>query len=67
MKTLIKEINARFYNKKKFLKKYIVSAICGNLNRRKYKEIQDLCLFIGYGRSGHTLVASLLDAHPDEF
>ena len=65
MKTLIKEINVRFHNKRKFLWKYIISAICGSLNRSKYKEIQDLCLFIGYGRSGHTLVASLLDAHPD--
>ena len=28
-----------------------------------YSEIETVCLFIGYGRSGHSLVGSLLDAH----
>ncbi|MGH6883656.1 sulfotransferase family protein [Hypericibacter sp.] len=27
-------------------------------------EVRTLCLFIGYQRSGHSLVGSLLDAHP---
>ena len=27
-------------------------------------EVKTLCLFIGYQRSGHSLVGSLLDAHP---
>jgi hypothetical protein len=27
-------------------------------------EVKTLCLFIGYPRSGHSLVGSLLDAHP---
>jgi Sulfotransferase family/Glycosyltransferase sugar-binding region containing DXD motif len=29
------------------------------------EEPRTFCLFIGYPRSGHTLVGSLLDAHPD--
>jgi hypothetical protein len=37
----------------------------GFLLQKKYKNIRTFCLFIGYGRSGHTLIASLLDAHPD--
>ena len=28
-------------------------------------ELRTFCLFIGYPRSGHSLVGSLLDAHPD--
>ncbi|MHB1517363.1 MAG: sulfotransferase [Acidimicrobiales bacterium] len=28
-------------------------------------EIERFCFFIGYARSGHTLVATLLNAHPD--
>jgi Sulfotransferase family len=28
-------------------------------------ELQACCLFIGYPRSGHSLVGALLDAHPD--
>jgi hypothetical protein len=33
--------------------------------RRKYRKVKTFCCFIGYSRSGHTLVGSLLDAHPD--
>lgn len=33
--------------------------------RRELKALQRYALFIGYPRSGHTLVAALLDAHPD--
>ncbi len=32
------------------------------------QELSDLhafCMFIGYPKSGHSLVGSLLDAHPD--
>lgn len=28
-------------------------------------QVRSFCLFIGYPRSGHSLVGSLLDAHPD--
>jgi Sulfotransferase family len=28
-------------------------------------ELRSFCLFVGYPRSGHSLVGSLLDAHPD--
>ena len=30
-----------------------------------YPDLEAFCLFAGYGRSGHSLVGSLLDAHPD--
>ena len=30
-----------------------------------YPDLQAFCLFASYGRSGHSLVGSLLDAHPD--
>lgn len=29
------------------------------------KDLQTMCLFIGFPRSGHTLLGSLLDAHPN--
>ncbi|MEA5472294.1 sulfotransferase [Spirulina sp. 06S082] len=39
------------------------------LNKDKFEqafqEIDRFCLFIGYPRSGHTIVGSLLDAHPN--
>jgi hypothetical protein len=34
-------------------------------DRHSHDDLQRLCLFIGHGRSGSTLVASLLDAHPN--
>ncbi len=30
-----------------------------------FKDIETFCVFIGYPRSGHSLIASLLDAHPE--
>lgn len=30
-----------------------------------FKAVQHVCLFIGYPRSGHSIVGALLDAHPE--
>jgi hypothetical protein len=30
-----------------------------------YRDLQAFCLFIGYPKSGHSLIGALLDAHPD--
>ena len=30
-----------------------------------FETIQLYCMFVGYPRSGHSLVGTLLDAHPD--
>ena len=30
-----------------------------------FKSVERYCMFIGYTRSGHSLVGSLLDAHPN--
>lgn len=37
----------------------------GELPKVDATRLQAFCLFIGYPRSGHTLIGSLLDAHPD--
>jgi len=31
----------------------------------RFSEVECFCLFVGYGRSGHSLVGSLLDAHSE--
>lgn len=41
------------------------AAIGGVLHRRLFDTVERFCLFVGYPRSGHTLIGSLLDAHPD--
>ena len=33
--------------------------------RPSFDEVERYCAFVGYPRSGHSLVGSLLDAHPD--
>jgi hypothetical protein len=33
--------------------------------RSALQEVRVFCLFIGHGRSGHSIVGSLIDAHPD--
>jgi len=37
----------------------------GLKRRREFDQLQSFCMFIGYPRSGHTIVGALLDAHPD--
>ena len=35
------------------------------MRKVSFKDIETFCVFIGYPRSGHSLIASLLDAHPE--
>jgi len=44
---------------------YIPSYFSGLRNKKLFDEIKTYCMFIGYPRSGHTLVGALIDAHPD--
>lgn len=37
----------------------------GFIHRNRFKKINSFCLFIGYPRTGHSLVCALLDAHPN--
>jgi Sulfotransferase family len=34
-------------------------------NRSTFRDVERFCLFIGYSRSGHTLVGTMLNAHPE--
>jgi hypothetical protein len=44
---------------------YGASMLAGARQRTLFDQVQNYCMFIGYPRSGHSLVGSLLDAHPD--
>jgi hypothetical protein len=39
--------------------------IDGERNRKAFRNVERFSLYIGYARSGHTLVNSLLNAHPE--
>lgn len=43
---------------------YLASFYRGRENRELFDGIGTYCMFIGYPRSGHSLIGSLLDAHP---
>lgn len=45
--------------------RYIESRAKLSAYTEKTKDIRAFCLFLGYPRSGHSLVGSLLDAHPN--
>ena len=47
--------------------RYSVKYYLYELFKRKdfFKSVEKYCMFIGYPRSGHSLVSSLLDAHPN--
>jgi len=44
---------------------YLISFYGGLKNRKLFEDVETYCMFIGYPRSGHTLIGSLLDAHPN--
>ncbi|MAL16115.1 MAG: sulfotransferase family protein [Balneola sp.] len=44
---------------------FVKSKVMNSHFKWDYDEIERYCMFVGYPRSGHTLVGSLLDAHPD--
>jgi hypothetical protein len=41
-----------------------ISSIGGRKYRGDFETAEKFCLFVGHGRSGHSLVGSCLDAHP---
>jgi hypothetical protein len=44
---------------------YLTAGVEGLRHSHLFDTVERFCLFIGYPRSGHSLVGSLLDAHPD--
>ena len=46
-------------------KAFVTSFVAGRKEREVFDSIERYCMFIGNPRSGHSLVGSLLDAHPE--
>ncbi len=46
-------------------KLYLTSFCKGHQNRELLDNVETYCMFLGYQRSGHTLIGALLNAHPD--
>jgi len=61
----IHERDRRFKRITKKPQRYVLSALGSLANRKSFASVETLCLFIGYPRSGHSLIGALLDAHPN--
>ncbi len=44
---------------------FLRSAYAGLRDRHRFDDLHTYCMFLGYPRSGHSLLGSLLDAHPE--
>ncbi len=51
--------------KLRLVRQYAVSKARAPQYHDVFEGVETYCMFIGYPRSGHTLVGSLLDAHPE--
>ncbi len=47
-----------------YWKDYLWSSFAAKRQRDLFKDIHTYCMFIGYGRSGHSLYGAMLNAHP---
>ena len=43
---------------------YLASLYKGHQNRELLDNTETYCMFLGYQRSGHSLIGALLNAHP---
>lgn len=62
---LFKEISAKIISKIKYFYSYLKSWLLGRIRSKQFSQVHTFLMFIGYPRSGHSLIASLLDAHPN--
>jgi len=61
----MKKIWDKIIGKLRFLYSYWKSYVFGIIMRNHFIKIHAFILFVGYPRSGHSLIAALLDAHPN--
>ncbi len=45
--------------------RYLTSLVRGRVQRQLFDDLTAYCMFIGYPRSGHSIVGAFLDAHPE--
>ncbi len=61
----MKEIFWKILKKFRFYYRYLRSALMGSLHKKDFQKVKGFILFVGYPRSGHSIVGALLDAHPN--
>jgi hypothetical protein len=46
-------------------RRFVTSLYRSRGERSLFREVRTYCMFVGYARSGHSVVGALLDAHPE--
>jgi len=64
MEMKIRQIEKKAKSIFRLAKDYRVSFYGGLKNRKLFEGIETYCMFVGFPRSGHSLIGALLDAHP---
>ncbi len=65
MKPSLKSLRTNLIEGSRMAAFYLPAHYYGWRDRRHFDELETYCLFLGYPRSGHSIVGSLLDAHPE--
>ncbi len=65
MKRYLKNVARSAYRNSKLAKTYLISSYNSQRNRELFDGVRTYCMFVGYPKSGHSLLGSLLDAHPE--
>lgn len=65
MKQKVKNIVSKLDYSKPRNKEYLSSYYQGFLSQQNFKDVEKYCIFVGYQRSGSSLIGALLDAHPN--
>jgi len=60
----LKKIRKRLKRKVYHFRDRLAAVYYGRTRQHIFRDVTKYCTFIGYPRSGHTLIGALLDAHP---
>ena len=55
----------RTYRRFDLARAYLRSSYKAYTGKESFEDVETYCMFVGYPKSGHSLVGSLLDAHPN--
>lgn len=64
MKISLENIARDAYRSLKLARTYLLSSYKSQENKELFEDVEVYCMFVGYPKSGHSLLGSLLDAHP---
>src|SRR5690349_21009491 len=60
---LLRRIRLEARRRERWAERYVTSFAHTVGRRNLYGDVERFCLFVGYPRSGHSLIGSLLNAH----